>query len=85
MVTNCSSPTKGANGGSCQRLAGYLEKENNRNAGPQLPPGQQDAFFLVPERQSKPKRGSAGIDQNGAAQGLKTGQDRSYTFTIDPS
>jgi hypothetical protein len=80
MVTNFSSPIKGANGGSCQRLAGYLEKENN-----QLPPGQQEAFFSSQSDKVSQIEVVAGIDQNGAAQGLKSGQDRFYTFTIDPS
>ena len=80
MVTNFSSPIKGANGGSCQRLAGYLEKENN-----QLPPHQQEAFFCAHSDKVSQVEVVAGIDRNGAAQGLKTGQDRFYTFTIDPS
>ena len=80
MVTNFSSPIKGANGGSCQRLAGYLEKENN-----QLPPSQQEAFFCAHSDKVSQSEVVAGIDRNGAAQGLKTGQDRFYTFTIDPS
>lgn len=80
MVTNFSSPIKGANGGSCQRLAGYLEKENDR-----LPPGQQEAFFSSQSDNVSQIEVVAGIDRNGAAQGLKTGQDRFYTFTIDPS
>lgn len=80
MVTNFSSPIKGANGGSCQWLAGYLEKENN-----QLPPAQQEAFFCAQSDKVSQTEVVAGIDQNGAAQGLKTGQDRFYTFTIDPS
>jgi hypothetical protein len=80
MVTNFSSPIKGANGGSCQRLAGYLEKENN-----QLPPHQQEAFFCAHSDKVSQTEVVAGIDRNGAAQGLKTGQDRFYTFTIDPS
>ncbi len=80
MVTNFSSPIKGANGGSCQRLAGYLEKENDR-----LPPGQQEAFFSSQSDKVSQIEVVAGIDRNGAAQGLKTGQDRFYTFTIDPS
>lgn len=80
MVTNFSSPIKGANGGSCQRLAGYLEKENN-----QLPPAQQEAFFCHQSDKVSQTEVVAGIDRNGAAQGLKTGQDRFYTFTIDPS
>lgn len=80
MVTNFSSPIKGANGGSCSRLAGYLEKENNR-----LPPGQQEAFFSSQSDKVSQIEVVAGIDRNGAAQGLKTGQDRFYTFTIDPS
>jgi hypothetical protein len=80
MVTNFSSPIKGANGGSCQRLAGYLEKENN-----QLPPAQQEAFFSSQSDKVSQTEVVAGIDRNGAAQGLKTGQDRFYTFTIDPS
>lgn len=80
MVTNFSSPIKGANGGSCQRLAGYLEKENN-----QLPPAQQEAFFSHQSDKVSQTEVVAGIDRNGAAQGLKTGQDRFYTFTIDPS
>ena len=80
MVTNFSSPIKGANGGSCSRLAGYLEKENNR-----LPPGQQEAFFSSQSDKVSQVEVVAGIDRNGAAQGLKTGQDRFYTFTIDPS
>ena len=85
MVTNFSSPIKGANGGSCQRLAGYLEKENNRNAGPQLPPAQQEAFFCAHSDKVSQSEVVAGIDRNGAAQGLKTAQDRFYTFTVDPS
>lgn len=80
MVTNFSSPIKGANGGSCQRLAGYLEKENN-----QLPPAQQEAFFSHQSDKVSQTEVVAGIDRNGAGQGLKTGQDRFYTFTIDPS
>jgi len=80
MVTNFSSPIKGANGGSCQRLAGYLEKENDR-----LPPGQQEAFFSSQSDKVSQIEVVAGIDRNGAAQGLKSGQDRFYTFTIDPS
>lgn len=80
MVTNFSSPIKGANGGSCQRLAGYLEKENN-----QLPPHQQEAFFSHQSDKVSQTEVVAGIDRNGAGQGLKTGQDRFYTFTIDPS
>jgi hypothetical protein len=80
MVTNFSSPIKGANAGSCQRLAGYLEKENN-----QLPPSQQEAFFSHQSDKVAQTEVVAGIDRNGAAQGLKTGQDRFYTFTIDPS
>lgn len=80
MVTNFSSPIKGANGGSCQRLAGYLEKENN-----QLPPSQQEAFFCAHSDKISQSEVVAGIDRNGAAQGLKTAQDRFYTFTIDPS
>lgn len=85
MVTNFSSPIKGANGGSCQRLAGYLEKENNRTAGPPLAPAQQEAFFSSQSDKVSQTEVVAGIDRNGAAQGLKTGQDRFYTFTIDPS
>ncbi|WP_461137080.1 DUF5712 family protein [Spirosoma lituiforme] len=42
MFTNLSSPIKGANSGSCQRLADYLEKENN-----QLAPHQREYFFLA--------------------------------------
>lgn len=80
MVTNFSSPIKGANGGSCQRLAGYLEKENN-----QLAPAHQEAFFSSQNDKVSQTEVVARIDQNGAAQGLKTGQDRFYTFTIDPS
>lgn len=80
MVTNFSSPIKGANSGSCQRLAGYLEKENN-----QLPPAQQEAFFCAQSDKVSQSEVIAGIDRNGAAQGLKTDQDRFYTFTIDPS
>lgn len=80
MVTNFSSPIKGANSGSCQRLAGYLEKENN-----QLPPHQQEAFFSSQSDKVSQVEVVAGIDRNGAAQGLKSGQDRFYTFTIDPS
>jgi len=85
MVTNFSSPIKGANSGSCQRLAGYLEKENLRDAGPQLPPSQQEAFFCAQGDKVAQTEVVAGIDRNGAGQGLKTGQDRFYTFTIDPS
>jgi hypothetical protein len=80
MVTNFSSPIKGANSGSCQRLAGYLEKENN-----QLPPSQQEAFFCAHSDKVSQTEVASGIDRNGAAQGLKNGQDRFYTFTIDPS
>ena len=80
MVTNFSSPIKGANGGSCQRLAGYLEKENN-----QLPPYQQEAFFCAHSDKVSQSEVVAQIDRNGADQGLKTGQDRFYTFTVDPS
>ena len=80
MVTNFSSPIKGANGGSCQRLAGYLEKENN-----QLAPSQQEAFFSSQHDKASQTEVVTGIDRNGAGQGLKTGQDRFYTFTIDPS
>lgn len=80
MVTNFSSPIKGANGGSCQRLAGYLEKENN-----QLPPAQQEAFFCAHSDKVSQSEVVAQIDRNGATQGLKTAQDRFYTFTIDPS
>lgn len=80
MVTNFSSPIKGTNSGSCQRLAGYLEKENN-----QLPLAQQEAFFCAHSDKVSQIEVVAGIDQNGAAQGLKSGQDRFYTFTIDPS
>ena len=85
MVTNFSSPIKGANAGSCQRLAGYLEKENLRDAGPQLPPSQQEAFFCAQRDKVAQTEVVTGIDRNGAGQGLKTGQDRFYTFTIDPS
>ena len=80
MVTNFSSPIKGANAGSCQRLAGYLEKENL-----QLPPSQQEAFFSSQRDKVAQTEVVTGIDRNGAGQGLKTGQDRFYTFTIDPS
>ena len=80
MVTNFSSPIKGANSGSCQRLAGYLEKENN-----QLAPSQQEAFFSSQSDKVSQVEVVTGIDRNGAGQGLKSGQDRFYTFTIDPS
>ena len=80
MVTNFLSPIKGANAGSCQRLAGYLEKENL-----QLPPSQQEAFFCAERDKVAQTEVVTGIDRNGAGQGLKTGQDRFYTFTIDPS
>ena len=80
MVTNFSSPIKGANSGSCQRLSDYLEKENN-----QLAPSQREAFFSAHNDKVSQLDVVASIDQNGAAQGLKSGQDRFYTFTIDPS
>lgn len=80
MVTNFSSPIKGANSGSCQRLADYLEKENN-----QLAPGQREDFFSAHNDKVSGLDVVASIDQTGAAQGLKSGQDRFYTFTIDPS
>ena len=66
-------------------MAGYLEKENNRNGGPQLPPSQQEAFFSSQHDKASQTEIVTGIDRNGAGQGLKTGQDRFYTFTIDPS
>ncbi|MCK8496067.1 DUF5712 family protein [Spirosoma sp. RP8] len=80
MVTNFSSPIKGTNSGSCQRLADYLEKENN-----QLAPSQREDFFSASNDKVSALDVVASIDQNGAAQGLKSGQDRFYTFTIDPS
>ncbi|GAB4015323.1 DUF5712 family protein [Spirosoma migulaei] len=80
MVTNFSSPIKGANSGSCQRLADYLEKENN-----QLAPHQREDFFSAQSDKVSGLDVVASIDHNGAAQGLKSGQDRFYTFTIDPS
>jgi hypothetical protein len=80
MVTNFSSPIKGANAGSCQRLADYLEKENN-----QLAPHQREEFFCAQRDKVSAVDVVASIDQNGAAQGLKSAQDRFYTFTIDPS
>lgn len=80
MVTNFSSPIKGANAGSCQRLADYLEKENN-----QLAPDQREEFFCSQRDKVSAVDVVASIDQNGAAQGLKSAQDRFYTFTIDPS
>ncbi|QJD81698.1 DUF5712 family protein [Spirosoma rhododendri] len=80
MVTNFSSPIKGANAGSCQRLADYLEKENN-----QLAPNQREEFFCAQHDKVSVVDVVASIDQNGAAQGLKSGQDRFYTFTVDPS
>lgn len=74
MVTNFSSPIKGQNNGSCNRLTSYLDKEQTG-----------ERFFGATQEQVSKVEVIQAIDQNGQNQGLKKEHDRFYSFTIDPS
>lgn len=80
MVTNFSSPLKGANAGSCRRLVSYLEKEQKG-----LPLEAQAGFFSAELEQVRGLEVVERMDANAERQGLKKEQDRFYTFTLDPS